>query len=90
MPKRKVIEDSDTEDNAEITPPRQRAVAVPESNVPIAIDSEDCSGRTDVQQSADPSTGSTGLSLDRPSSRFSKTDKLQSFSIAISALLITV
>jgi len=63
MPKRKVIEDSDNEENAEATPPRQLALVLPETHADTVINPEGSTGANDVHQSADLSTGSTGSLL---------------------------
>lgn len=60
MAKRKVIEDSDDEDNAETTPQGHRALALPDTNAGTSIISEESSSLNNMQQSAGPSTGSTG------------------------------
>lgn len=60
MAKRKVIEDSDDEDNVESTPPRTKAKPS-EIDVHDSIGDENQAQSHDVPQSANPSEGSTGL-----------------------------
>lgn len=61
MPERMVIEDSDDEDNIEVTPPRHSAVAPSELHATGATNARGPEGTHEVEHSAGPSTGSTGL-----------------------------
>ena len=61
MAKRKVIEDSDDEDNVETTPPKRPRVGSSEVGSNSISTAEDGQGQGSFFQSAGPSTGSTGL-----------------------------
>ena len=63
MAKRRVIEDSDDEDDVETTSIRQPAADLLESYDSVAIGSGDSPENHSTKQSTDPSTGSTGLYL---------------------------
>lgn len=81
MAKRRVIEDSDDEDNTEGTPPPKPAAGS------SAVDLENSPGQESVQQSAAPSTGSTGASwIPCVLSDRAQANTPQSYSIARSAL----
>ena len=60
MGKRKVIEDSDDEDNAETTPQRQSNVGLSEATACAYVDLEASPDRSNGAQLTNPSTSSTG------------------------------
>jgi len=73
MTKRKVIEDSDDDDNAETTPPRRPKVGLSEADAPTVLDIENSLKGDYLDQLADPSTGSTGWYSDLASALYSLT-----------------
>ena len=62
MIKRKVIEDSDDEENAEATPPRPSATGLSDITLSSIVCLDGSPSHEILDQSADPSTSSTGLS----------------------------
>ena len=59
--KRKVIEDSDDEGNAEATPPRPAATGLSDITLSTLVSLDDPRSQEILEQTADPSTSSTGL-----------------------------
>ena len=60
MTKRKVIEDSDDEEHAEATPPRQSATGLSDITLSTIVSLDGSSTQELPEQIADPSTSSTG------------------------------
>lgn len=61
MAKRKVIEDSDDEENGEPTPSRPSATGLSDITLSTIVSLDGSASREIQEQSADPSTSSTGL-----------------------------
>lgn len=61
MTKRKVIEDSDDEENAEVTPPRPSATGLSDITLSTIVSLDGSPSHEMQEQTADPSTSSTGL-----------------------------
>jgi len=60
MAKRKIIEDSDNEDNAEASPSPEKAARGPELSADAPVDDEISAAPEEPQPSIGQSTGSTG------------------------------
>lgn len=60
MMKRKVIEDSDDEENAEATPPRPAATGLSDITLSTIVSLDGSQSHEIQEQIADPSTSSTG------------------------------
>lgn len=65
MAKRKVIEDSDDEENGEPTPPRPSATGLSDITLSTIVSLDGSASRETQEQIADPSTSSTGLHYPR-------------------------
>ena len=61
MTKRKVIEDSDDEEDAGATPPRQSVIGLSDITLSTIVSLDGCVSHETQSQTADPSTSSTGL-----------------------------
>lgn len=66
MTKRKVIEDSDDEENAEATPPRLSATGLSDITLSSIVSLDGSPSHEIIDQTADSSTSSTGLYLSMP------------------------